>query len=148
VCVCLTEAEGWREEEGSLASFFDGVFSLTLLFCVRNCVDGWFSLSLSLCVCVCVCVCFCFLHWTGKVGKGKNSRGKAGGRTRGPKGSRDKPRKLDKTSLDDDLDAYMLKDKKAGTTKLNEDLDDYFKQGKEKKEQEVKEKEDEATEAK
>merc|ERR1711907_570493 len=74
----------------------------------------------------------------GKVGK--KSRGKGGGRTRGPKGARDKPRKLDKASLDDDLDSYMMRDRKVGTTKLNEDLDDYFKNAKKKaEEEEVKE---------
>ena len=70
----------------------------------------------------------------GKVGK--KSRGKGGGRTRGPKGARDKPRKLDKASLDDDLDSYMMRDRKVGTTKLNEDLDDYFKNAKKKAEEE------------
>mmetsp|Transcript_3114 Transcript_3114/g.5234 ORF Transcript_3114/g.5234 Transcript_3114/m.5234 type:complete len:101 (-) Transcript_3114:112-414(-) len=60
------------------------------------------------------------------------------GRGRGGKG-RGPPRKLDKSSLDDDLDSYMLRDKKSGTHKLNEDLDDYFKKAKEAKEKDGEE---------
>merc|ERR1712241_747581 len=73
--------------------------------------------------------------------KGKNFKGKPGrgrGRGRGGKG-RGPPRKLDKSSLDDDLDSYMLRDKKSGTHKLNEDLDDYFKKAKEAKEKDGEE---------
>ena len=71
------------------------------------------------------CFLFCSF-WVLIGGRG----GKRGGRGGGPRP------KVDKSSLDNDLDAYMLRDKKAGTTMLNEDLDTYFKEAKAKKQAE------------
>ena len=48
-----------------------------------------------------------------------------------PGGVREKKTPVTRANLDDDLDKYMMRDKKKGASKLNDDLDDYFKQKKE-----------------